>query len=189
MFAASYPPDSAGMVRAATELGLKTRFFGGGMVGLQYTSVKQQFGPKLNGLVNYDFWIPAPTMQFPGILDFLKKYQAKAPSEGIDPLGWYLPPFAYANLQVSGDAIEGTKSLDQTKLADYIRSHSFNTIVGEIAYGRDGEWAKPRVLEVQFQDIQGTDLEQFRDTRTEAILEPAEFRTGELVEPYSNIKK
>jgi branched-chain amino acid transport system substrate-binding protein len=61
VFVASYPPDSAGMVRAATELGLKTRFFGGGMVGLQYTSVKQQFGAKLNGihpqpLVQYDRW-------------------------------------------------------------------------------------------------------------------------------------
>jgi branched-chain amino acid transport system substrate-binding protein len=189
VFVASYPPDSAGMLRAATELGLKTRFFGGGMVGLQYTSVKQQFGPKLNGVIDYDFWIPAATMQFPGILDFLKKYQAKAPGEGVDPLGWYLPPFAYANLQVLGEAIEGTKSLDQTKLADYIRSHSFNTIVGEIAYGKDGEWSKPRVLEVQFQDIRGTDLEQFRDTRTEAILGPAEFRTGEVVEPYSSVPK
>ena len=189
VFVASYPPDSVGMVRAATEVGLKTRYFGGGMVGLQYTSVKQQFGPKLNGILDYDFWIPAPTMQFPGITEFLKKYQAKAPGESIDPLGWYLPPFAYANLQVLGEAMEGTKSLDQTKLADYIRSHAFNTIVGEISFGKDGEWSKPRVLEVQFQDIQGTDLEQFRDTRTEAILEPAEFRTGEVVEPYSSVKK
>ena len=189
VFVASYPPDSAGMVRAATELGLKTRYFGGGMVGLQFTSIKQQFGSKLDGIVNYDFWIPAPTMQFPGIIEFLKKYQARAPIEGIDPLGWYLPPFAYANLQVLGEAIEGAKSLDQTKLADYIRSHAFNTIVGEISFGKDGEWSKPRVLEVQFQDIQGTDLEQFRDTRTETILEPAEFRTGEVVEPYSSIQK
>ena len=189
VFVASYPPDSAGMVRAATELGLKTRYFGGGMVGLQFTSIKQQFGSKLDGIVNYDFWIPAPTMQFPGIIEFLKKYQARAPIEGIDPLGWYLPPFAYANLQVLGEAIEGAKSLDQTKLADYIRSHTFNTIVGEIAFGKDGEWAKPRVLEVQFQDILGTDLEHLKDTRTEAILEPEEFRTGEVVEPYSNIKK
>jgi len=189
VFVASYPPDSAGMLRAATELGLKTRYFGGGMVGLQFTSVKQQFGPKLNGVLDYDWWIPAPTMQFPGIIEFLKKYQAKAPDEKIDPLGWYLPPFAYANLQVLGEAIEGAKSLDQTKLADYIRSHAFNTIVGEISFGKDGEWSKPRVLEVQFQDIQGTDLEQFRDTRTETILEPAEFRSGEVVEPYSNVKK
>jgi branched-chain amino acid transport system substrate-binding protein len=189
VFVASYPPDSAGMVRAATELGLKTRYFGGGMVGLQFTSVKQQFGSKLNGILDYDWWIPAPKMQFPGIMDFLKKYQAKAPEEKIDPLGWYLPPFAYANLQVLGEAIEGAKSLDQTKLADYIRSHSFNTIVGEITFGKDGEWSKPRVLEVQFQDVQGTDLEQFSNTKTEVILEPEEFRTGEVVEPYSSVKK
>src|SRR5438094_7240454 len=84
VFVASYPPDSAGMVRAATELGLKTRYFGGGMVGLQFTSVKQQFGPKLNGILDYDWWIPEPKMQFPGIMEFLKKYQAKAPGEGID---------------------------------------------------------------------------------------------------------
>ncbi len=141
VFVASYPPGSAGMLRAATESGLKTRFFGGGMVGLQYTPFKEQFGPKLNGIIDYDWWIPAPTMQFPGILDFLKKYQAKAPSEGVDPLGWYLPPFAYANLQVLGDAIEGTKSLDQDKVADYIHSHPFKTIVGDISFGKDGEWA------------------------------------------------
>jgi branched-chain amino acid transport system substrate-binding protein len=185
VFVASYPPDSVGMVRAATEVGLKTRYFGGGMVGLQYTSVKQQFGAKLNGIINYDFWIPAPTMQFPGITEFLKKYQAKAPGEGIDPLGWYSPPFAYANLQVLGDAVEGTQSLDQTKLADYIRSHSFNTIVGDITYGKDGEWSKPRVLVVQFQNIKGNSLDEFKDTKTEVILAPAEYRTGEVIVPYS----
>ena len=40
VFVASYPPGSVGMLRAATEAGLKTRFFGGGMVGLQFTPVK-----------------------------------------------------------------------------------------------------------------------------------------------------
>jgi branched-chain amino acid transport system substrate-binding protein len=189
VFVASYPPGSAGMLRAATESDLKTRFFGGGMVGLQYTSVKQQFGSKLNGVVDYDWWFPAPTMQFPGILDFLKKYQAKAPAEGVDPLGWYLPPFAYAYLQVLGDAVEGAKTLDQAKLADFMHNHPFSTIVGDISFGKDGEWSKARVLEVQFQDIQGNDLEQFRDTKTEAILEPAEYRTGQVIEPYSKIKK
>jgi branched-chain amino acid transport system substrate-binding protein len=189
VFVASYPPDSVGMVRAATEVGLKTRYFGGGMVGLQYTSVKQQFGAKLNGIVDYDFWIPAPTMQFPGITEFLKKYQAKAPGEGVDPLGWYLPPFAYANLQVLGEAIEGTKSLDQAKLADYIRSHAFNTVVGEVSFGKDGEWSKPRVLEVQFQNIKGNDLDQFKDTKTEVILEPPEYRTGEVIAPYTSFNQ
>jgi len=185
VFVASYPPDSVGMVRAATEIGLKTRYFGGGMVGLQFTSVKQQLGPKLNGILDYDWWIPAPTMHFPGIIEFLKKYQAKAPGEGIDPLGWYLPPFAYANLQVLGEAIEGVKTLDQAKLADYIRTHPFNTIVGDISFGKDGEWSKPRVLEVQWQNIKSNNIDEFKDTKTEAILEPEELRTGSVIAPYN----
>jgi branched-chain amino acid transport system substrate-binding protein len=185
VFVASYPPGSVGMLRAATESGLKTRFFGGGMVGLQYTSVKQQFGPKLNGVVNYDWWIPAPTMQFPGILDFLKQYQAKAAEAGVDPLGWYLPPFAYAYLQVLGEAIEGAKSTDQTKVADYIRSNSFKTVVGDITFGQDGEWSKPRVLEVQWQGIKSNNLDELKDTKFEAILDPSEYKTGTVTEPYN----
>ena len=186
VFVASYPPDSAGILRAATEIGLKTRYFGGGMVGLPYTPFKKQFGPKLNGVIDYDWWIPAPTMQFPGILDFLKKYQAKAPAKGVDPLGWYLPPFAYANLQVLGEAISGSQSLDQTKLADYIHSHPFKTIVGDITFGKDGEWSKPRVLEVQWQNIKSSSIDQFADTKTEVILEPAEYRTGQVIAPYAS---
>ena len=185
VFVASYPPGSIGMLRAATESGLKTRFFGGGMVGLQYTAVKEQFGPKLNGVVDYDWWIPAPTMQFPGILDFLKSYQAKAGSAGVDPLGWYLPPFAYANLQVLGEAIEAAKTLDQSRLADYIHTHPFKTIVGDISFGQDGEWSKPRVLEVQWQDIKSNSLDQFKDTKTEAILVPGQYKTGTVIAPYN----
>jgi branched-chain amino acid transport system substrate-binding protein len=184
VFVASYPPGSVGMLRAATEAGLKTRFFGGGMVGLQFTPIKLQFGAKLNGVIDYDWWIPAPTMQFPGILDFLKEYQSKAGEAGVDPLGWYLPPFAYAYLQVLGDAIEATKSTDQTKVADYIRSNNFKTIVGDIAFGQDGEWSKPRVIEVQWQGIKGNTIDDFKDTKNEAILTPDDYKTGTVVEPY-----
>jgi len=184
VFVASYPPGSVGMLRAATESGLKTRFFGGGMVGLQFTPVKLQFGAKLNGVVDYDWWIPAPTMQFPGILDFLKEYQAKAGEAGVDPLGWYLPPFAYAYLQVLGDAIEGTKSTDQTKIADYIHSNTFKTIVGDISFGKDGEWSKPRVLEVQWQGIKGNTLDDFKDTKIEPILTPGDYKTGTVIDGY-----
>src|SRR2546422_6749045 len=62
VFVASYPPDSVGMLRAALEVGLQPKIFGGGMVGLNFTSVMQSIGPSLNGIVNYDFWAPEPTM-------------------------------------------------------------------------------------------------------------------------------
>ncbi|HXZ00656.1 MAG TPA: amino acid ABC transporter substrate-binding protein [Stellaceae bacterium] len=188
VFIASYPPDSVGMARAINEVGLKARYIGGAMVGFQSTPIKLQLGAILDGFLDYDFWIPAPTMEFAGITDFLKKYQAKAPAEGVDPLGWYLPPFAYANLEVLAGAIEGAKSLDQDKLADYIRSHGFKTIVGDISYGRDGEWSKPRVLEVQFRGLKASDLESIRDTKTEVIVEPPEYRTGQAV-PFAEARK
>ena len=109
IYVASYPPDTAGILRAASEVGLKTMLFGGSMVGLQTTALKTQLGPLLNGIVINENWLPAPTMQFPGVLDFLKRYQAKAASEGVDPLGYFLPPWAYARMQLLAQAIEANE--------------------------------------------------------------------------------
>ena len=125
------------MVRAAHEVGLKTKMFGGGMVGLQTTSIKTQLGPMLNGIVNYDFWLPWTKLADKQALSFLKAYQAKAPAAGVDPLGYYLPPFAYGYLQVLQQAVEGTKSLDQAKLAEYLRTHTFETVAGPVKFGPD----------------------------------------------------
>jgi branched-chain amino acid transport system substrate-binding protein len=185
----SYPPDAVGMVRAANEVGLKAKLFGGGLVGLQYASIKQQLGPLLNGIVNYDFWEPAKTLNFPGVDEFLKRYQARAGAEGVDPLGYYLPPFAYANCQVLQQAVEETKSLDQGKLADYLRSHTMKTIVGDIEYGPNGEWKEPRVLQVQFHDVKGSDLEQWKTDEKQTIVWPAKYATGKVVYPYGETKK
>lgn len=189
VFSASYPPDAVGIVRAAHEIGLKTKLFGGGLVGLQYATFKQQLGPLLNGIVNYDFWEPAKTLQFEGVLEFLKKYQAKAGAEGVDPLGYYLPPFAYANLQVVAAAVEGSKSLDQDKLAEWVRSHTIKTIVGDIKYGPNGEWAEPRVLAIQFHGVQGNSLDQWKTDERQTILWPEKYATGKAMYPYTDVQK
>jgi branched-chain amino acid transport system substrate-binding protein len=189
VFVASYPPDSVGMVRAAQEVGLQPKIFGGGMVGLQYTSVMTSLGPTLNGLVNYDFWAPEPTMMFPGIKEFFAEYQKRAKEAGVDPLGYYLPPYAYAAVQILGQAIEATRSLDQQKVADHIRANEFNTIVGKVRFGPTGEWAKSRVLQVQYQGIKGTDIEQFRGPGRKVVLYPEEFKSGNMIYPYSAAQK
>jgi branched-chain amino acid transport system substrate-binding protein len=184
VFVASYPPDSVGMVKAANELGLKTKLFGGGMVGLQYASIQKNLGPMLNGIVNYDFWVPAPTLNFPGIDTFLKKYQEKAGPAGVDPLGHYLPPWAYSYMQVLGQAVEATKSLDQGKLAEHMRKSTYETIVGPVKFGANGEWEKTRMLMVQFRDIKPDDLEQFGKAGSRVVLYPASFKSGDLQFPY-----
>jgi branched-chain amino acid transport system substrate-binding protein len=184
----SYPPDSVGMIRAAHEVGLKTKLFGGGMVGLQSTAIKVQLGPLLNGIVDYDYWLPWSTLASEESKEFLKTYQSRAGSAGVDPLGYYLPPFAFGYMQVLQQAVEGTKSLDQDKLADYLRTHTFKTIIGDVKFGPNGEWAEPRVNEVQFQNVKSNDTEQFKDPKTEVILWPPALKTGSLVYPYSDVK-
>jgi branched-chain amino acid transport system substrate-binding protein len=189
VFVASYPPDSAGMVLAANEVGLEPKMFGGGMVGLHYTSLLTKLGAKLNGIMDYGFWVPEPTMKFPGVEAFLQKYQPEAVKAGVDPLGFYLPPWAYAMMQVLGDAVEGTKGLDQQKLAEYMHTHEFTTIVGKVKFGADGEWAKTRTVTIQFQNIKGTDTEQFRQPGHQVIVYPDDLKSGKLIYPYSAARK
>ena len=189
VYIASYPPDSVGMVRAAHEAGLKPRMFGGGMIGLAFAPVKQQLGPLLNGIVAYDVYVPEPTMKFPGIEEFLTKYRVKAAAEGVDPLGFYLPPFAYAELQILGEAITRTGGLDQDKIAAYIHANPFETIVGRVKFAENGEWEKSRILFVQYQGIEGTGLDQFKEPGKAVILYPPEFKSGKFLYPYSDLAK
>jgi branched-chain amino acid transport system substrate-binding protein len=184
----SYPIDTVGFVKAISEIGFKPKMWGGAMVGLQASVFKTQLGPLLNGIVNYDTWIPAPTMQFPGSMDLLKKYQARAATEGVDPLGYYMPVWAYAYLQVLGDAIEATKSLNDDTLADYIRKTTFKTVVGDVKFGDKGEWAQERMLLVQFQNIKSNGIDEFRHLSTEVILYPPQYKSGDIIYPYTRVK-
>jgi branched-chain amino acid transport system substrate-binding protein len=182
---ASYPPDSVGVVRAATEVGLKAQLFGGAMVGMQYASLMTQLSEKLNRVVNYHFFVPSPKMNFPGIEAFLAKYQSRAKDAGVDPLGFYQPPFAYAALQVLEQAVKATGTLDDEKLAAYMHANTFGTIVGEIKFDELGEWANARVIMVQFQNIAGNGLDQYMTGHRQVIVYPPQYADGTLEQPFS----
>jgi branched-chain amino acid transport system substrate-binding protein len=184
IFVASYPTDSVGILRAAHEMGLKSRMFGGSLVGLSSAALKTQLGPQLNGIVTIEQWLPAPKLQYPGVMAFLRDYRTRAAAAGVDPLGVFLPPFAYARMQVLEQAIKATGSLDDGKLADYIRDHEFNTVVGNIRFGKDGEWAETRLIWAQFQGVAGNDVAQFMESDKEVVLLPEFARTGTVRTPY-----
>lgn len=189
IFLASYPPDSAGMVRAANEVGLKARMFGGGLVGPQFAALRTQLGPLLNGLVNYETYAPEVAEKFPFLEQFLAKYQARAAKEGVDPLGYYLPPYAYAMMQVLEQAIKASGGVDQTKLADYMHKSEFDTYVGKVRFAKNGEWATPRMLTVQYHGISGNDLEQWKKPGRVTVLAPSSYKTGTVMAPYQDSKK
>ncbi|HEY7242883.1 MAG TPA: amino acid ABC transporter substrate-binding protein [Xanthobacteraceae bacterium] len=189
IYVAAYPPDSVGIVRAANEIGVSPKMFGGTFIGLLVTPIKAQLGPLMNGIINNEIFLPAPAFVFAGTLEMLAKYQSIARQEGIDPLGWAFAPLGYAAGQVLGQAVEGTKSLDQTAIANYMRSHTFSTVVGEIAFGKDGEWTKSRVVFTQFQHVSSNNVDQFKDTAHEVIVWPSEYASGKMIYPYAEAKK
>ncbi|MBO0754029.1 MAG: amino acid ABC transporter substrate-binding protein [Bradyrhizobiaceae bacterium] len=189
VYVASYPSDSVAMLRAVNEVKPAVRMFGGGMIGLAYTPIKTELGPLLNGVVSYDVYVPEPTMKFPGIEDFLKRYQDRAAAAGADQLGYFLPPFAYAEMQILQQAVTKTGGIDQNKIGAYIRNNAFNTIVGDVKFAPGGEWAQPRPLFVQYQNVVANDVGQFRQAGKQVILYPPEFKSGSLIYPFSDIKR
>jgi branched-chain amino acid transport system substrate-binding protein len=95
-----------------------------------------------------------------------------------------MAPWAYADLQVLGQAVEATKGLDQDKLAAYMHANTFKTVLGDIKFGASGEWEGGRVILIQFHDIKGNDVEQFRGMGTQTVLSPAEYKSGDVIYPY-----
>jgi branched-chain amino acid transport system substrate-binding protein len=182
----SYPLSSVGLLLSANELGLKPKMMGGGMVGLQATALKDKLKSHLNGIVNYETWVPSPKLMAPAA-DFFKKYQARAASAGADPLGYYLGGWGYAYLQVLADGVTGAKSLNDDAIANYLRSHSFDTIMESgIKFGKNGEWTKSGMLQVQYHGItDAANLETWRGMSYQTVLTPADEKTGSVIFPYA----
>jgi branched-chain amino acid transport system substrate-binding protein len=185
VYVTCFPPNTVGIVRGVREAAFKPKLIGGGMVGPQYAAVKQQLGPLLNGFVSFEDFVPEPTTNFPGISEFLGRYKPRAVAAGVDPLGYYLPPFSYAGMQIIATAVEATGGLDQNKMADYIHKATHRTIVGDVRFGADGEWEQARIFMVQYQGITGNGLEQFERPGTQAILYPSAYKSGKLQYPLS----
>ena len=189
VFVACYPNEAVAIMRSVNEIGIgsQVQIFGGGMVGLQFTPVMQSLGSLLNGVVNFNSYVPG--MKFPGIDDFFKRYTERAVAAKVDPLGYYLPPFNYAIGQMIEQAVNATKTIDNKRLAEYLRRTEFNTIVGPISFDKNGERAKPRLVQTQFRNVKDNDLEQFRSPGKQVVVWPAVDKQGDIITPFDRARK
>ena len=181
----SYPLSSVGIVNTVNELNYKPKMIGGAMVGLQATVFKQRLGAKLNGIVNYETWVPTDKLMAPARA-FFDKYQARAGAEGVDPIGYYLGGWGYAYLSALEQAINVAKSIEDDKVADAFRKTTFKTIMGDWSYGPGGEWTKSGMMQVQYHDIK--EGETWKGMNYQTVLTPAENKTGTLIYPYEKAK-
>src|SRR5438309_164290 len=188
VFVMSYPNDSVAIVRAVNEIGVgsQVQIFGGGMVGLQFTPNMVNLGSQLNGILNYNSYVPG--MKYPGVEDFLSRYAKRAAEAKVDPLGFYLPPFNYAIGQILEQASAATKTLDQKKLAAWLHANEVKTIVGPIRWDKNGEWASPRVVQAQFRGVADNNLDQWRKPGKQVVVHPEEYRTGEVATPFEKAR-
>ena len=188
VFVMSYPNDSVAIVRAVNEIGVgsQVQIFGGGMVGLQFTPNMVNLGSHLNGILNYNSYVPG--MKYPGIEDFLSRYAKRAAEAKVDPLGFYLPPFNYAIGQILEQATAATKTLDQKKLAAWLHANEVKTIVGPIRWDKHGEWANPRVVQAQFRGVADNNLDQWRQPGKQVVIFPEEHKTGEVLTPFEKAR-
>jgi branched-chain amino acid transport system substrate-binding protein len=191
VYVASYPPDSAGILRAINEIGIgdNVKLFGGGMVGLQFGPIMENMGSLLNGVVNFNTWLPEPSMYFDGTKAFFDTYTKRATEAKVDPLGYYLAPFGYASGQLIEAAVKATNSLDQKAIAKYLHDNEVKTIVGPIAFAADGERKVTATLQAQFQGIVDKNMDQFRKPGKQVILFPANLKSGELITPFEAARK
>jgi branched-chain amino acid transport system substrate-binding protein len=191
VYVASYPPDSAGILRAVNEIGIgdNVKLFGGGMVGLQFGPVMEKMGSLLNGIVNFNTWLPEPGMYYEGTKAFFDEYSKRAVAAKVDPLGFYLSPFGYASGQLIEAAVKATGSLDQKAIAKYLHSHEVQTIVGPIAFSADGERKETATLQAQFQGIVDNNMDQFKKPGKQVILFPEKMKSGNLITPFEAARK
>jgi len=186
VYVASYPPDSAAILRAVNEIGIddNVKIFGGAMVGLQFAAIMENLGSLLNGVVNYNTWLPEPSMYFDGTKQFFETYSKRAVEAKVDPLGYYIAPYGFAMGQMIEQAITATKSLDQKTLAKYLHENVHKTIVGPIQFAEDGEWKESATLEAQFHSVKDKNIDQFRSAGKQVILFPDKLKTGDLITPF-----
>jgi branched-chain amino acid transport system substrate-binding protein len=189
LFLCSYINDSIGLIKAIDAVGLSPKVVGGAMIGPQNGVVKAALGPLLNGVVNYEYWLPVPALTNPQIQSLMATYQSRAEKAAADPLGYYVAPMAYAQLQVLEQAVKAVGSIDDAALSAYTRAATFETVLGKVTFGEGGGWAQPRVLTVQFQNIESNSLSEFKKANTEAVVHPSEFASASPIYPYARAKR
>ena len=189
VFVACYPNESVAIMRSVNEIGLgpQVQVFGGGMVGLGFGPVMHGLGSLLNGVLNFNSYVPG--MKYPGIEDFLKRYSERALEAKVDRLGYYLPPYNYAIGQMIEQAVNATKSLDHKRLADYLRKNEMKTIVGPISFDKNGERAKPALVQAQFRNIKDNDWDQFKAPGKQVVVWPNAEKQGDVITPFDRARK
>ena len=83
---------------------------------------------------------------------------------------------------------QATKSLDDQKLADYIRANTFKTVLGDVKFGKGGEWAGVAGAAGAVPQRQGQRRRAVQGRRHAGGGRPRDYASGKLIYPYEKAK-
>ncbi|MDQ5911684.1 MAG: branched-chain amino acid transport system substrate-binding protein [Pseudomonadota bacterium] len=124
-----YHPELGLLLRQSKDQGFNATYMGPEGVGNK--DISAIAGPASEGLL---VTLPADFSTDPANAELVKAFKDK----NQDPTGPFVMP-AYAGVQIITDAIKGAKTDDTEKLAEYIRSNSFDTPIGKVAFRDNGD--------------------------------------------------
>lgn len=133
------PNNSLQVARTVQQLGYKPKLFCA--CGSQVTTLPAWTKMAAAGEAVIGTTISWPTQNFQGLAELQTFFKGR----GYDTIPAY-GIVSYAILQVLEQAVQGAKTLDDTKLKEYILSHEFHTAAGNFKYQADGTPVFSQVL-------------------------------------------
>ncbi len=124
-----YHPELGLLLRQSKEQGFDATYMGPEGVGNK--DISAIAGPASEGLL---VTLPADFSTNPENADLVKAFK----DNNQDPSGPFVMP-SYSAVQIITDAISGAKTEDAVKLAEYIRTNSFDTPIGKVAFKDNGD--------------------------------------------------
>jgi branched-chain amino acid transport system substrate-binding protein len=118
----SYPPDTFGLAEQAKIEGLNVKAYYSA-VATAFPAFKKKFGASAENILG-----AGGVKDTPELRQFYKELKDVT---GVDGDYWGNPVY-FAMLQIIEQAIEGVGSMDLKAITQYIKTHTFKTLIGEI---------------------------------------------------------
>lgn len=151
----SYPPDTFGLTAQAKVVGLNVKAFYVG-VGTSFPVYKAKFGSAVNGVLGAGGVNP----DTPAMKAYREAHLAVTGKEA----DYWASPVVYASLEILQQAIEGVGKVDRAAVVDYIKSHTFDTVIGPVnlsdqinhKYWTVGQWQSGKFYGVESTGMPGS---------------------------------
>jgi branched-chain amino acid transport system substrate-binding protein len=163
----TYFPDSVGIAKALHDQGFAPKFLAE-TVGPVEPAFGKALGPLANGIISNTSWWP--NFKTAGSAGIVARYKAMFHQEPD-----YHAITGYAAIQVLGDAVKGTRSLDQAKLRNWMLHHTVNTPLGAFKTNSNGLCTGYGQYMVQWQN------------GTLKLITPPKYAEAKLIVPYPGL--